>query len=72
MGDEAAAQLMLQLFSKDSSAVLRISLCAYVIRIHGTAARPGAGSPQNVEWDELGEKGWMDDAAEATDTEHPI
>lgn len=48
-GDEAAVQLMLQLFSKDSPAVLRISLCAYVIRIHGTAARPGAWDPQNVE-----------------------
>lgn len=69
MGDEAAVQLMLQLFSKDSSAVLRISLCAYVIRIHGTVARPGACNPQNVEWDKLGETGWTDDAA---DTEHPL
>lgn len=64
MGDEAAVQLMLHLFSKDSPAVLRISPCAYVIRIHGTVARPGASDPQNVEWDELGETGWMDDAAE--------
>lgn len=49
MGHEAAVQLMLQLCSKDSPAVLWISLCAYVIRIHGTAARPGASDPENVE-----------------------
>lgn len=49
MGHEAAVQLMLQLCSKDSPAVLRISPCAYVIRIHGTAARPGASDPENVE-----------------------
>lgn len=49
MGYEAAVQLMLQLCSKDSPAVLRISPCAYVIRIHGTAARPGASDPENVE-----------------------
>lgn len=49
MGDEAAVQLMLQLFSKDSPAVLRISPRAYVIRLHGTVARPGASDPQNVE-----------------------
>lgn len=49
MGHEAAVQLMLQLCSKDSPAVLRISLCAYVIRIHGTVARPGASDPENAE-----------------------
>lgn len=49
MDHEAAVQLMLQLCSKDSPAVLWISLCAYVIRIHGTAARPGASDPENVE-----------------------
>lgn len=49
MGHEAAVQLMLQLCSKDSPAVLRISPCAYVIRIHGTVARPGASDPENVE-----------------------
>lgn len=43
---EAAVQLMLQLCSKDSPAVLWISLCAYVIRIHGTAVRPGASDPE--------------------------
>lgn len=48
MGHEAAVQLMLQLCSKDSPAVLRISPCAYVIRIHGTAARPGASDPENA------------------------
>lgn len=48
-GREAVVQLMLHLCSKDSPAVLRISLCAYVIRIHGTAARPGASDPENVE-----------------------
>lgn len=56
MGYEAAVQLMLQLCSKDSPAVLRISLCAYVIRIHGTAARPGASDPENAESDEMGGK----------------
>lgn len=56
MVHEAAVQLMLQLCSKDSSAVLWISLCAYVIRIHGTAARPGASDPENVKWDEMGGK----------------
>lgn len=45
MAHEVAVQLMLQLCSKDSPAVLRISPCAYVIRIHGTAARPGASDP---------------------------
>lgn len=49
MGHEAAVQLMLQLCSKDSPAVRRISPCAYVIRIHGTVARPGASDPENVE-----------------------
>lgn len=49
MGREAAVQLMLQLCSKDSPAVPRISLCAYVIRIHGTVARPGASDPENAE-----------------------
>lgn len=56
MGHEAAVQLMLQLCSKDSPAVLWISLCAYVIRIHGTVARPGASDPENVECDEMGGK----------------
>lgn len=72
MGHEAAVQLMLQLCSKDSPAVRRISPCAYVIRIHGTAARPGASDLENAEWDEMSwEKqdgmGWdgMDDVAEA-------
>lgn len=68
MGREAAVQLMLQLCSKDSPAVLRIRPCAYVIRIHGTVARPGASDPENVEWEE---KGWTGDAVEATNTEHP-
>lgn len=45
MVHEAAVQLMLQLRGKDSPAVLWISLCAYVIRIHGTAVRPGASDP---------------------------
>lgn len=61
MDHEASVQLMLQLCSKDSPAVLRISPCAYVIRIHGTAARPGASDPENVEWDKMGGKrmdGW--------------
>lgn len=49
MDHEAAVQLMLQLCSKDSPAVLWISLCAYVIRIHGTTARPGASDLENVE-----------------------
>lgn len=59
MSHEAAVQIMLQLCSKDSPAVLRISPCAYVIRTHGTAARPGASDPENLEWDEMGGK-WMD------------
>lgn len=56
MNHEADVQLMLQLCSKDSPAVRWISLCAYVIRIHGTAARPGAYDPKNVERDEMGGK----------------
>lgn len=48
---EAAVQLMLQLRGKDSPAVLWISLCAYVIRIHGTAVRPGA-SDLEMRWQE--------------------
>lgn len=54
MNREADVQLMLQLCSKDSPAVLWISLCAYVIRIHGTAARAGASDPTNVQRDEMG------------------
>lgn len=46
MVPEAAVRLMLQLRSRDSPAVLRISQCAYVIRIHGTAVRPGASDPE--------------------------
>lgn len=49
MNHEADVQLMLQLCSKDSPAVPRISLCAYVIRLHGTAARAGASDPTNVQ-----------------------
>lgn len=48
---EAAVQLMLQLRGKDSPAVLWISPCAYVIRIHGTAVRPGASDPE-MRWQE--------------------
>lgn len=48
---EAAFQLMLQLRGKDSPAVLWISLCAYVIRIHGTAVRLGA-SDSKMRWQE--------------------
>ena len=58
MGHGAAVQLMLQLCSKDSPAVLWISLCAYVIRIHGTAARPGASDPRmpnETRWKEKGQ-----------------
>lgn len=51
MAHEAAVQLMLQLRDKDSPAVLWISLCAYVIRIHGTAVRPGASDPE-MRWQE--------------------
>lgn len=51
MVHEAAVQLMLQLRGKDSPAVLWISLCAYVIRIHGTAVRPGASDPE-MRWQE--------------------
>lgn len=54
MNHEADVQLMLQLCSKDSPAVPWISLCAYVIRIHGTAARAGASDPTNVQRDEMG------------------
>lgn len=56
MNHEADVQLMLQLCSKDSPAVPWISLCAYVIRIHGTAARAGASDPTNVQRDEM--VGW--------------
>lgn len=49
MSHGAAVQIMLHLCSKDSPAVLRISQCAYVIRIHGTVARLGASDPENVE-----------------------
>lgn len=54
MNHEADVQLMLQLCSKDSPAVPWISPCAYVIRIHGTAARAGASDPTNVQRDEMG------------------
>lgn len=54
MNHEADVQLMLQLCSKDSPAVPWISLCAYVIRIHGTAARAGASDPRNVHRDDMG------------------
>lgn len=53
MNHEADVQLMLQLCSKDSPAVPWISPCAYVIRIHGTAARAGASDPTNFQ-DEMG------------------
>lgn len=55
--DDAGVQLMLQLCSKDSPAVRRISPCAYVIRIHGTTARPGVSDSQNAQPDEKGESG---------------
>lgn len=51
MVHQAAVQLMLQLRGKDSPAVLWISPCAYVIRIHGTAVRPGASDP-GMRWQE--------------------
>lgn len=54
MNHEADVQLMLQLCSKDSPAVPWISLCAYAIRIHGTAARAGASDPTNVQRDDMG------------------
>ncbi|CAL8280459.1 unnamed protein product [Lota lota] len=41
-------RLMHQLCSKDSPAVPGISLCAYVIRLHGTGTRPGASDPRNA------------------------
>lgn len=53
MAHDAAVQLMLQLCSKDSPAVPRIIPGAYVIRTHGTAARPGASDPENAERGEM-------------------
>lgn len=50
-------QLMPQLCSKDSPAVPGISLCAYVIRIHGTGARPGASDPATM-WSVVGQEDW--------------
>lgn len=61
MVHQAAVQLMLQLRDKDSPAVLWISLCAYAIRIHGTAVRPGASDPK-MRWQENRQR---------VNTEHP-